>query len=51
MKDFEVQEQLNNKVEIHQEQNQKQEYKFIGIITIRRGLKLFAYNPDNDEMN
>lgn len=39
-----------NKVELHAEQNQKVENKFIGTAYIRTGCKLFYYNPENDEM-
>lgn len=39
-----------NKVELHQEQNQKVENKFIGTVYIKTGCKLFYFNPENDEM-
>lgn len=40
----------STKVEIHQEQNQKQEYKFIGRVHLIHGCKLWSYNPEKDEM-
>ena len=40
-----------DKVEQHQEQNQKQEYKFIGTIVLKTGRKLFAYDSEKNEMN
>ena len=39
-----------DKVEIHQEQNQKVENKYIGTVWIKTGCKLWVYNPENDEM-
>lgn len=39
-----------DKVEIHQEQNQKVENKFIGTVWIKNGCKLFVYNPEDDTM-
>lgn len=51
MREFEPHLLQADKVEQHQEQNQKQEYKFIGSITIKTGCKLFAYDPDKDEIN
>ena len=39
-----------DKLEIHQEQNQKVENKYIGTCYIKTGCKLWAYNPENDEM-
>ena len=39
-----------DKVELHAEQNQKVENKYIGTVWIRTGCKLFFYNPENDEM-
>lgn len=41
---------LKDKFEQGQEQNQKQEYKFIGSIQIRRGMKLFCYDSGKDQM-
>lgn len=39
-----------DKVEIHQEQNQKVENKHIGTCYIKTGCKLFYFNPENDQM-
>src|SRR3990172_4122092 len=39
-----------DKLEIHQEQNQKVENKYIGTCYIKTGCKLWAYNPENDKM-
>lgn len=38
------------RVELHAEQNQKVENKFIGTVWIKTGCKLWVYNPENDEM-
>lgn len=46
----ELQDIKSHKMEIHQEQNQKVENKFIGTVWIKNGCKLFFYNPENDEM-
>jgi len=35
---------------IHAESKQKQEYRFIGKCKVRSGLKLWAYNPDENTM-
>ena len=39
-----------SKVEIHQEQNKKQEYKFIGNVHIKTGCKLWSYDSEKDAM-
>lgn len=39
------------KVEIHQEANKKQEYKFIGSLKLKTGCKLFSYNPDTNVLD
>ena len=38
------------KAEVHQEQNQKVEYKFIGSCFIKNGCKLYSYDSEKDEM-
>lgn len=37
-------------IEQHQEQKQRQEYKFLGTVIIRKGLKMFEYNSEKDTM-
>lgn len=46
----ELQNIKQERVELHAEQNQKVENKYIGTVWIKTGCKLFVYNPENDEM-
>lgn len=39
-----------DKFEQGQEQNQKQEYKFVGSISMRPGMTLYCYDSNKDEM-
>ncbi len=50
MKELETKIILGEKIENHQQVNQKQEYKFIESIIPKSGRDLWSYNPDNDEM-
>ena len=40
-----------DKVQQHEERNQKQEYKYLGSLRIPRGLKLWVYNPEKNEIH
>ena len=39
-----------NHQEVHQEMTKKQEFKHIGSTRRKKGLKLFAKNPDNSQV-
>lgn len=36
-----------DKVEVHEEAQQKQEYRFIGSMRLYKGCKLYSFNPEN----
>ena len=41
---------IKTKSDSHEERNQKQEYKFFGSLTLKKGCKLFVYNSDTQTM-
>ena len=46
----ELEKLTRDRLELHAEQNQRVENKYIGTVWIKTGCRLFYYNPENDEM-